>query len=91
MIYDLLFLFYNFLHILPPELFGLLWPRTVPFSKHSKFFCEGKASNLKCYLGFEKFQIVAHGFLGCQFLEKYRIFHFGQFLIHQLKFQGVMQ
>ena len=28
-------------------------------------------------LGFENFQIVVHGFLGCQFLRKYRIFHFG--------------
>ena len=38
---------------------------------------------LEVWLGFENFQIVTQGFLGCQFLEKYRIFHFGQFLMHQ--------
>ena len=55
--YDLLFLFYDFLHILPPELFRL-------FCQPLKGFCEGKASNLKVELGFKNFQIVAHGFLG---------------------------
>ena len=35
---------------------------------------------LEVLLGFENFQIVAHGFLGCQFLGKYKIF--------QKKFSG---
>ena len=34
--YHLLFVFYNFLHILPPKLIGLLCPRAVPFPNHSK-------------------------------------------------------
>ena len=42
-------------------------------------------------LGFEIFQIVAHGFLGCQFLGKYRIFHFDQVLMHQRNFQSILQ
>ena len=36
----------------------------------------------KVQLDFESFQIVADRFLGCQFLEKYRVFYFGQFLMH---------
>ena len=43
---------------------------------------------LEMLLGFENLQIVAHGFLGCQFLGKYRIFHFDQFLMHQKKVSG---
>ena len=40
-------------------------------------------------LYFENFQIVVHGFLGCPFLGKYRIFHFGQVLLYQINFHGV--
>ena len=42
-------------------------------------------------LGFENFQLIAHGFLGCQFLGKCRVFHFGKFLMHQRNFQGILQ
>ena len=72
------YVFYKFLHILPPKLFRLFLPRIVPFVNHSKFFWR-QGIKLEVLLGFESFQIVAHGFLGCQFLEKCRIFHFGQF------------
>ena len=37
-------------------------------------------------VGFENFQKVTHRVLGCQFLEKYRIFHFGQFLMGILEY-----
>ena len=46
---------------------------------------------LKVLLGFENFQIVAHGFLGCQLLGKCRIFHFGQVLMHHRTFQGILE
>ena len=85
--YDLLFVLYNILHVLPLELFGLLCPRTAPFADHSNFF-RRHGIKLEVLLGFENFQIVAHGFLGCQFLKKYRIFHFCQFLMHQKKVSG---
>ena len=62
----------------------LFWPKTVPFANHSKFFVKVRHQTWSA-IEFENFQIVAHGFLGCQFLEKYRIFHFGQFLMHQKK------
>ena len=52
---------------------GFLWRRGI---------------KLEVLLGFENFQIVTHGFLECQFLEKYRTFHFGQFLMHQKKNSG---
>ena len=39
---------------------------------------------LEVLLGFENFQIVTHDFW-CQFLEKCRIFHFGQFLMYPKK------
>ena len=38
---------------------------------------------LQALLGFENFQLVAHGFLGCQNLEKSRTFHLGQFLMNK--------
>ena len=76
--YDLLCLFYNFLQILPQELFGLLWPRTVPFANHSKFLW-GQGIKTEVLFGFQNFQIVTHRLLGCQFFKKYRIFHFSQF------------
>ena len=56
----------------------LFWPKTVPFANHSKFFVKVRHQTWSA-IEFENFQIVAHGFLGCQFLEKCRIFHFGQF------------
>ena len=40
--YDLLFKIYTFLHILSPELFGLIFPRIVPFANHSKFFVKAR-------------------------------------------------
>ena len=40
--YDLLFVFYNFLHILPPQLIRLFCPRTVPFGNYSKFFVKSR-------------------------------------------------
>ena len=67
-----------------PKLFRLFWPRSVPFANHSKFFVQARHQTWSA-IGFENFQIVAQGFLGCQFLEKYKIFHFGQFLMHQKK------
>ena len=49
----------------------------------------GKQSiKLEVLLGFDDFQIVAHEFLRCQFLENNRIFHFGQVLILQRNFRG---
>ena len=35
--------------------------------------------------------IFGYGFLGWQLLGKYRIFHFGQVLMRQKKFQGILQ
>ena len=67
--YDLLCLFYNFLQILPQELFGLLCPRTVPFANHSKFLW-GQGIKTEVLFGFQNFQIVTHRLLGCQFLKK---------------------
>ena len=82
--------FYGFLHILPPELFMLLCQRTVPFANESKFFVKARYQTWSA-IGFENFQRVPHGFLGCQFLEKYRIFYFDWFLKHLKKFQGILQ
>ena len=44
--------------------------------------------NVQVLSGFENFQIATHGFLGFQFLEKCRTFHFGQFLTHPKKNSG---
>ena len=42
---------------------------------------------LEGLLGFENFQIVTHGFLGCYNLKKYSIFHFDTFLTHKKIFR----
>ena len=72
----------------PPELFRLFCSRTVPFANHANFLWR-QGIKLEVLLRFENFQIVAHGFLGCHFLEKYRIFHF-QVLMHQKKCWGYL-
>ena len=81
MSYDLHCVLYEFLHILPPKLFKLFSLITVSFANYSNFFVKARHQTWSAK-GFEKFQIVTHEFLGCQFLEKY---NFGQSLIHQKK------
>ena len=58
-------------------------PSLNQFASHSNFLL--KASHQISAIRFKNVQIVAHVFLGCQFLEKYRIIHFYQFLMHQKK------
>ena len=78
--------------------FAYFTPRIIyaTFSKDNSIcqplevLCEGKAPSLKC-IGFENFQIDTYWFLECQFLEKHKVFHFGQFLMHQRKFHGILQ
>ena len=68
-------------------IFGIFYPQNyLGFFLQGQFhlpttrsFLWRQGIKLEVLLGFESFQIVAHGFLGCQFLEKCRIFHFGQF------------
>ena len=58
-------------------------PSLNQFASHSNFLL--KARHQISAIRFKNVQIVAHVFLGCQFLEKYRIIHFYQFLMHQKK------
>ena len=68
-------------------IFGIFYPQNyLGFFLQGQFhlpttrsFLWRQGIKLEVLLGFESFQIVAHGFLGCQFLEKCRIVHFGQF------------
>ena len=75
--YDLLFAFYDFLHILPPELFGLLCfvqgQFHLPTTICTSFFVKAR---LEVLLVFENVHIVTHGFLGSQCLEKIQDFLF---------------
>ena len=66
--YDLCCVFYNFCIFYPQNYLGY-FDQAQFHSSTTLIFCEGNASNLKCYR-FWKF-------------EKYRIFHFGQFLMLQ--------
>ena len=87
MIYDLL---YKFLHILPTKLFGIFSSRTVSFANHSKFNAKERHQSSSTR-SFENFQIATHEFPGFQFLEKCWTFHFGQFLTHPKKIQGILE
>ena len=58
-------------------------PSLNQFASHSNFLL--KARHQISAIRFKNVEIVAHVFLGCQFLEKYRIIHFYQFLMHQKK------
>ena len=70
----------------PKDYLGYFVLGQFRFAHHSKLFVKAR-HQMKVLLGFENFQIVAHELLGCQFLEKYRIFHFDQ-LMHQKKNSG---
>ena len=47
------------MYTLPPKLFGLFWPRTVPFANHAKFFVKARHQTWNV-IGFENLQINAH-------------------------------
>ena len=80
--------FYMFLHILPPELSGLLCPRIVPFADHLKFFVKARHQTLSA-IRFWKSSNSCTWISGMPFFLKNISFSiFDQFLMHQKKFSG---
>ena len=73
----------------PKDYLGYFVLGQFRFAHHSKLFVKAR-HQMKVLLGFENFQIVAHELLGCQFLEKYRIFHLDK-LMNKKKIQGILE
>ena len=67
MIY-VLFVFYKSLHIIPQNYLGYFVQGQLHLPTTQSLLWR-QDIKLEVLLGFENFQVVAHGFLGCQFLE----------------------